>query len=143
MGLDAGADDYLVKPFGMAELLARIRALARRSDHLQPRQLKLNNLVLDYTTNTVSLILESGESKSIFLTGKEFQLLEFFMEHPNQIIPRERLLDRLWEIEAEPTSNVVAAQIRLLRRKLTQSGCNKLIETVYGLGYRLTMNNEQ
>lgn len=135
-GLDAGADDYLVKPFGMAELLARIRALSRRSSHLQPQQLKLNNLILDYATNTVNFIEESGEIKPISLTSKEFQLLEFFMTHPNQIITSDLLLDRLWEIDAEPMSNVVAAQIRLLRRKLTKSGCNKLIETVYGLGYR-------
>lgn len=135
-GLDAGADDYLVKPFGMVELLARIRALQRRSPQLQPQQLQVGNLTLDYNTNTVWL--ETGDSKKevIALTHKEFLLLEYFMRHPRQIVTRDQLLTQLWEWNAEPTSNVVAAQIRLLRRKFTQYGYEEVIETVYGLGYR-------
>ncbi len=136
MGLDAGADDYLVKPFGMAELLARLRALQRRSSQLQPQQLQVGNLTLDYGTNTVSRTSTEGETQVIPLTSKEFQLLEYFMQHPNQILTRDQLLARMWEVGAEPISNVVAAQIRLLRRKLAQYGCEGLIETVYGLGYR-------
>ena len=139
IGLDAGADDYLIKPFGMKELLARLRALQRRSPSLQPQQLQVNNLLLDYGTNTV-FILEGGQKKQITLTLKEFQLLEYFMHHPGQIITRNMLLDRLWEFGSYPISNVVAAQIRLLRKKLAQQGCKNVIETVYGLGYRLIDN---
>jgi DNA-binding response OmpR family regulator len=136
IGLDAGADDYLVKPFGMVELLARIRALQRRSPQLQPQQLEVGNLTLDYATNTVKYRESSENIKIIELTSKEFQLLEYFMRHPNQILTRDQLLEQLWEIGLEPVSNVVAAQIRLLRKKLAQYLCDDLIETVYGLGYR-------
>lgn len=75
------------------------------------------------------------------LTAKEFQLLEYMMRHPNQIVTRDQILDQLWEVGIEPTSNVVAAQMRLLRRKLAQFGCDHFLETVYGLGYRLTIKN--
>lgn len=143
MGLDAGADDYLVKPFGMAELLARLRALQRRSPQLQPQQLTVGNLTLDYGTNTVKCQEKSGEIKTIPLTSKEFQLLEYFMRHPNQILTREQLKERLWELGAEPISNVVAAQMRLLRKKLSKYKCDRLIETVYGLGYRLLINESK
>ncbi|MDJ0697646.1 MAG: response regulator transcription factor [Mastigocoleus sp. MO_167.B18] len=140
IGLDAGADDYLVKPFGINELLARLRALQRRSPELKPQQLKLGNLCLDYANHKVFLRQEVGGNQEISLTAKEFQLLEYFMRHPNQIITRDRLLDRLWEVSAEPMSNVVAAQMRLLRRKLAQYNCDSLIETIYGLGYRLNIS---
>jgi DNA-binding response OmpR family regulator len=141
-GLDAGADDYLVKPFGMSELLARLRALQRRSPQIQSTQLAIANLVLDYSTSTITSQKKNGSSHSIQLTAKEFQLLEYFMQHPNQILTREQIINRLWEIQAEPESNVVAAQIRLLRRRLAEYGHEKLIETVYGLGYRLNAPNE-
>ncbi|MBD2121795.1 two-component system response regulator RppA [Trichocoleus sp. FACHB-262] len=137
VGLDAGADDYLVKPFGMAELLARMRALQRRSPQIQPSQLQVGHLVLDYGTHQVFLQVASGETAAIALTAKEFQTLEYFMKHPNQVVTSQQLMDQLWEVGAEPTSNVVAAQIRLLRRKLADAGCDGLIETVHGLGYRL------
>lgn len=140
-GLDAGADDYLVKPFGMRELLARLRALQRRSPFWESQQLQVGDLVLDYATNQVSIIDKTGEKQAIILTLKEFQLLEYLMRHPNQIITRDRLLEQLWEWSAEPMSNVVAAQIRLLRRKLAGCGGKHLIETVYGLGYRFSANN--
>lgn len=143
IGLDAGADDYLVKPFGMAELLARLRALQRRSPQLQPQQLVVGNLTLNYATNTVQCRETSGEIKSIPLTHKEFQLLEYFMRHPNQILTRDQMLERLWELGSEPMSNVVAAQMRLLRKKLSEYGCDRLIETVYGLGYRLLVNQSK
>jgi DNA-binding response OmpR family regulator len=138
-GLDAGADDYLVKPFGMAELLARLRALQRRSQQLQPQQLQAGNLVLDYTTSSVFVQQDNTRQAQISLTAKEFQLLEFFLKHPNQIVNREQIINQLWEIQAEPMSNVVAAQMRLLRRKLTEYRCGDLIETVYGLGYRFNL----
>ncbi|NET30130.1 two-component system response regulator RppA [Okeania sp. SIO1I7] len=136
MGLDAGADDYLVKPFGMAELLARLRALQRRSPEIQPQKLQVGNLILDYGTNTVFLMNKEREKQVINLTHKEFVLLEYFLRHPQQILSRDQILAQLWELDAEPISNVVAAQIRLLRRKLSASNCEDLIETVYGLGYR-------
>ena len=136
VGLDAGADDYLVKPFGMAELLARMRALQRRSPQLQPSQLQVGHLVLDYGTHQVFLQVMNGETAAIALTAKEFQTLEYFMKHPNQVVTSQQLMDQLWEVGSEPTSNVVAAQIRLLRRKLADTGCDGLIETVHGLGYR-------
>ena len=137
IGLDAGADDYLVKPFGMLELLARLRALQRRSPKLQSQQLQVGKIILDYKTNSVSTVATQGsQPRSVSLTAKEFQFLEYFMQHPNQIIPTEQLLTQMWSFEAEPMSNVVAAQVRLLRRKLIFIGCDRAIETVYGLGYR-------
>ena len=141
-GLDAGADDYLVKPFGMVELLARLRALQRRSPHFQPQQLTVGNLTLDYGNSTVVRQNSIGEQQSIPLTNKEFQLLEYFMKHPKQIITTEQIRNQIWEVNAESSSNVVAAQIRLLRRKLTNSDCPNLIETLHGMGYRLNFTNE-
>lgn len=137
VGLDAGADDYLVKPFGMAELLARLRALQRRSPQLQPQQLQVGCLTLDYSNSLVSIEQADGHLITITLTTKEFQLLEYFMKHPKQIVSSEQIKNQLWAVHAESTSNVVAAQMRLLRRKLADSGCEGLIETIYGLGYRL------
>lgn len=137
MGLDAGADDYLVKPFGMAELLARLRALRRRSPQLQPRQLQVGNLRLDYGIHAVTCQQPNGDKQVISLTTKEFQLLEYFMKHPNQIVTRDQIMNQLWEIGAEPVSNVVAAQMRLLRRKLAEGNSDSMLETIYGIGYRL------
>jgi len=138
-GLDAGADDYLVKPFGMAELLARLRALQRRSPQFQPQELTVGNLTLDYGNNMVVSQNNTGKKQEISLTNKEFQLLEYFMKHPNQIVTTEQIRNQLWEVSAEPISNVVAAQMRLLRRKLTNSGCGNMIETLHGPGYRLNL----
>jgi DNA-binding response OmpR family regulator len=140
IGLDGGADDYLVKPFKMLELLARLRALRRRSPQYQLRQLQVGNLTLDYGTHAVSRQNLNGEQEVISLTAKEFQLLEYFMKHPDQVVTRDQLINQLWEIGAEPVSNVVAAQIRLLRRKLGEDNNNSAIETIYGVGYRLSAN---
>ncbi|MDB9341448.1 MULTISPECIES: two-component system response regulator RppA [Cyanophyceae] len=139
-GLDAGADDYLVKPFGMAELLARLRALQRRSPQFQPQKLTVGNLTLDYSNNVVCSQDAVGNFQEIILTYKEFQLLEYFMKHPNQILTTEQIRHQLWEVSAEPVSNVVAAQMRLLRRKLVNGGCENMIETLHGLGYRFNFN---
>ena len=136
-GLDAGADDYLVKPFGMAELLARLRALQRRSPQIQPQQLQVGNLVLDCGNRTASHLERNGKNQIISLTNKEFQLLEYFMKHPNQIVTTDQIRNQLWEATADTFSNVVAAQVRLLRRKLESVGCANLIETVHGVGYRM------
>lgn len=135
-GLDAGADDYLVKPFSMAELLARLRALRRRSPELKPSKLQVGPLMLDCDRRMAFLQVSESDEHPIELTQKEFQLLQYLMEHPNQILTRDQVLNQLWEIGAEPNSNVVAAQMRLLRRKLAKYGCDDLIETVYGMGYR-------
>lgn len=149
MGLDAGADDYLIKPFGMAELLARLRALQRRSLQIQPSRLQVGHLILDYGSSTIAIAKspakppakppteQPAEPQNIPLTAKEFQLLEYFMQHPNQILSRDQIIDRIWQAEADFNSNVVAAQMRLLRRKLAEYGYDHLIETVYGMGYRL------
>jgi DNA-binding response OmpR family regulator len=131
-GLDAGADDYLVKPFGMEELLARIRALLRRPSQLQGQVLTIAGLTLNYQTFTVigATLIEQS------LTAKEFQLLEYLMQHPHQILSQEQIRSRLWGFEGDAVSNVVAAQVRLLRRKLEACGSPDRIETIRGLGYR-------
>ncbi|AMA10705.1 two-component system response regulator RppA [Picosynechococcus sp. PCC 73109] len=134
-GLDAGADDYLVKPFSNAELLARLRALQRRSPHLQSRRLTLGPLTLDYDSFTI----RADNGTTATLTAKEFQLLEFLMQHPQQILSRDQILYQVWSMDADLKSNVVSAQMRLLRRKLIACGAEDLIETVHGLGYRLAL----
>ena len=137
-GLDAGADDYLVKPFGMAELLARLRALQRRSPQLQTQNLQVGSLMLDYGSS--SLVLQpQGSAIKTLLTAKEFQLLEYLMKHVNQIVSTEQIRNQLWTANSDSASNVVAAQVRLLRRKLAEQGMDSVIETVYGLGYRLSI----
>ena len=141
-GLDAGADDYLVKPFGMEELLARLRALQRRVPQFQPQKLTMGNLTLDYGNNTVINQTSLLNKQEMSLTNKEFQLLEYLMKHPNQILTTEQIRNQLWEANAESSSNVVAAQVRLLRRKLASSGCGNPIETLHGMGYRFNLQNE-
>jgi DNA-binding response OmpR family regulator len=135
-GLDAGADDYLVKPFGMEELLARLRALQRRAPTFQPDELQLGNLRLDYGNNAIAITSIQGKERSITLTAKEFQLLEYLMQYPNLTLTHDQIRNRIWSSDSESVSNVVAAQIRLLRRKLAEGGCENSIETVRGFGYR-------
>jgi DNA-binding response OmpR family regulator len=135
-GLDAGADDYLVKPFGMEELLARLRALQRRAPTFQTDRLQLGNLRLDYGNNAIAITNLQGKEDSIALTAKEFQLLEYLMQYPNITLTHDQIRNRIWSFDSESVSNVVAAQIRLLRKKLTEVGCDNSIETVRGFGYR-------
>lgn len=134
-GLDAGADDYLVKPFVMEELLARLRALQRRSPNLQPQSLTVGTFTLDFANN--ALYNQSAQSpQTIPLTVKEFQILAYLMQNPDRIISGSKIRHQLWDLEEEPISNVVAAQMRLLRRKLASYGCDCPIETIPAQGYR-------
>jgi two-component system, OmpR family, manganese sensing response regulator len=131
-GLDSGADDYLVKPFNMTELLARVRALSRRIPQFTSARLRYADLELDTATMTAY-----RGNQEIALNRKEFQLLELFLRHPGQVLTRDQILTHLWEVGAEPESNVVAAQIRLLRRKIDEGFAVPLVHTVYGVGYRM------
>jgi two-component system, OmpR family, Ni(II)-responsive and/or redox-responsive regulator NrsR len=135
-GLDAGADDYLVKPFIMDELLARLRALQRRSPQLSPANLTVAGFTLDAANNVLQIDSPLNAPQDIPLTNKEFQLLTYLMQNPDCIISGSKLRSQLWDIDEEPISNVVAAQMRLLRRKLAQHGCTCPIETISGAGYR-------
>jgi len=140
-GLDAGADDYLVKPFVMEELLARLRALQRRSPQLKPQQLTIGAFTLDDANTRLLVNLPEQPTQEIPLTLKEFQVLAYLMENGDCIIPGSKLRSQLWDIDEEPVSNVVAAQIRLLRRKFARYGCDCPIETVPGQGYRFRVTS--
>jgi len=140
-GLDAGADDYLSKPFAMEELLARIRALQRRQPNYREPLLSAGAYVLDPAEGC--LTVQQGEDTSrITLSAKELQLMAYFMEHPQEIIPGSRLRTQLWSLDEDPISNVVAAQVRLLRRKIASYGLASPIETVPSKGYRFDPDPE-
>lgn len=143
-GLDAGADDYLVKPFELRELLARVRALLRRPGQISTSLSETSLLseafkgslrVEDLELQMVNQIaIRSGQT--IDLSEKETQLLAYLMQFPHQLLTHDRLCQHLWQGSDIPPSNVLAAQIRLLRRKIERPGSNELIHTVYGKGYR-------
>ena len=130
--LDAGADDYLAKPFSFAELLARLRALARRGGTERPVELKVGDLRLDPATRQVW----RGETE-IELSGKEFALLETFMRRPGDVLSRVQLLEYAWDYAYESRSNVVDVYVRYLREKVDRPFGRSSIETVRGVGYRL------
>ncbi len=131
-GLDNGADDYLVKPFSFAELLARLRALARRGPAERPVVIEVGDLRLDPATRQVW----RGEEE-ISLSTKEFALLEVFMRRPGQVLTRFQLLEHAWDYEYENRSNVVDVYVRYLREKIDRPFGVDSIETVRGAGYRL------
>ena len=132
-GLSAGADDYLVKPFRMAELAARIRSLERRSERpYQSQQLCWGPLQLNVQAAEVCL-----NGRELILTGRERQLLEWFLRHPGRLVTRSYLLDQLWSIDADAGDETVKTHLNNLRRKLRNAGCADPIETVHGQGYRL------
>jgi two-component system, OmpR family, response regulator len=131
-GLDCGADDYLVKPFSFSELLARLRALARRGGQPRPTQLVVDDLVLDPASHRVW----RGETE-IRLSTKEFTLLETMMRRPGVVLDRSQLLEYAWDYGYENRSNVVDVYIRYLRRKIDLPFERSSIETVRGAGYRL------
>jgi len=130
--LNVGADDYLIKPFEFKELLARIRAITRRPAAALPNELKFADLVLNPVTRTVT-----RDGKEIVLTLKEFRLLEYLMRRPNQAVNREDLLNNIWDFDFDSFSNVLDVFINKLRDKIDKSHNKKLIETVWGIGYRL------
>lgn len=131
-GLDSGADDYLVKPFAFQELLARIRALLRRSSEAKTPLLQVGDLVLD----TLRREARRGE-KVIELTAREYALLEFLMRHPGQVLSRTQIVDHVWNYDFFTTSNVVDVYIGYLRRKIDDGFEVKLIKTVRGVGYKI------
>jgi DNA-binding response OmpR family regulator len=131
-GLDSGAEDYLVKPFALEELRARLRALLRRDSADKSGVLRVADLTLDPATHFVE-----RDGKSIRLTAKEFSLLEYFMRNPNRVITREMAESHIWSYDFQAMSNVVDVYVRRLRRKIDEPFEVKLIETLRGTGYRL------
>src|SRR5688500_10174483 len=131
-GLDGGADDYLTKPFSLAELMARLRALARRAALERPAALEVGELRLDPATREVR-----RRDRAIDLSAREFALLETFMRRPGQVLTQPQLLEAAWDLGYEQRSNVVEVYVRYLREKIDRPFGLASIETVRGVGYRL------
>jgi two-component system OmpR family response regulator len=133
-GLDAGADDYLTKPFALKELLARLRALTRRSLGARPVQLQVGDLSLD----TAEHVVRRGDDV-VALSPKEFALLELFMRRPGEVLSRTQIVDHAWDFAYDGGSNVVDVYVRYLRRKIDVPFGRNDLETVRGVGYRLRL----
>jgi DNA-binding response OmpR family regulator len=131
-GLDAGADDYVVKPFKIEELLARVRAHLRRTQEDNPDQLQFNDLTLNRRTRQV---FRNG--RAIDLTAKEFELLDYLMTNPRQVITRDQILEKVWGYDFMGDSNIIEVYIRYLRLKLEEQQEKRLIQTIRGVGYVL------
>jgi two-component system copper resistance phosphate regulon response regulator CusR len=131
-GLDAGADDYLAKPFKFDELLARLRALVRRGGATRVERLTAGPLELDRLKHQAY-----AGGKALDLTPREFQLLEHFMMHKDDVVRRTELLEKVWDMHFDPESNVVDVHVGNLRRKLREAGFEDIIKTVRGVGFRL------
>jgi two-component system response regulator MprA len=136
LGLDAGADDYVVKPFELEELMARVRALLRRTQTDRATLLTFEDLTLDTSTRQ-----SFRNERTIDLTAKEYDLLELFLRHPHQVLTRELIFDRVWGYDFGGESNVLDVYIRYLRQKLEEKGEARLIHTVRGVGYVLRKEN--
>jgi DNA-binding response OmpR family regulator len=137
LGLDTGVDDYLVKPFEFVELTARLRALARRGIvPLQEEIVQTEGLVINRTTHTV----QRG-NKEIQLTSREFQILDLLLQNSGRVVPREVIIDRIWGLDTEVTSNNLDAYVRLLRKKIDLPYAKPLIANVRGIGYKLEVRN--
>lgn len=132
-GLDAGADDYLVKPFEFAELMARLRALGRRSSQkIQQDMMELGDFTLDRT----SKVLKKGE-QVIQLSPREFQIFDLLVQNMGIVVPRDIILDRIWGLESEVSSNNIDSYVKLLRKKLESADGQMMISTIRGVGYKL------
>ncbi len=131
-GLNLGADDYLVKPFAFSELEARVRALLRRESAAKTSVLSFLDVVLDTTTHEVT-----RGGRTIALSSKEYNLLEFFMRHPRQVLSRTMIAEHVWDLDAELFSNVIDVYIRYVRNKLCAEGEPDVIHTIRGSGYQL------
>ena len=131
-GLDAGADDYLVKPVNLMEFLARVRALGRRSPFWQGDVLILADLELDRNTLTIQ-----RQDQSIRLSSREFQLMEYLMRHPRQVLTHDQLEQTLWEWDMVPDSKAIVTLVYRLRQRLQHIGAEEWLQTIYGMGYRL------
>jgi two-component system OmpR family response regulator len=134
-GLREGGDDYLVKPFAFAELLARIEILLKRSSHQQPAEnsaLTVGDLSMNFITREVS-----RQGRPITLQPKEFQLLRYLMEHPGQVVTRTLLFEAVWHYDFDPQTNVIDVHVALLRKKVESNDLAPILETIRGVGYRL------
>ena len=132
-GLDAGADDYLTKPFAFSELSARLRALTRRAPDTLPTTLQIRDLRLDPAGHRVW-----RGAREIILPNKEFRMLEYLMRHPNQVLTRAMIAEHVWDYDFLNVTNVIDVHIRSLRRKLDDPYPGELIQTVRGVGYRIS-----